>query len=118
MELIRLSHCVYQCDYHIVLVTKYRRKIFNDGIFAYIDKKLAEITEHYPLIRFKAVNHDKDHIHFLVSIPSNDDSWDGNWYRKTEYSSRVKAKIPVLEEGILGHGCGMVGRVFRLHGRS
>ena len=69
MELIHLSHCVYQGDYHIVLVTKYRKKIFNDGIFAYFDKKLAEITEHYPLIRFKAVNHDKDHIHFLASIP-------------------------------------------------
>ena len=69
MELIHLSHCVYQCDYHIVLVAKYRRKIFNDGIFAYFSKKLAEITEHYPLIRFKAVNHDKDHIHFLVSVP-------------------------------------------------
>jgi len=69
MELIHLSHCVYQCDYHVVLVAKYRREIFNDGIFAYFSKKLAEITEHYPLIRFKAVNHDKDHIHFLVSVP-------------------------------------------------
>ena len=69
MELIHLSQFVYQCDYHIVLVAKYRRKIFNDGIFAYFSKKLAEITEHYPLIRFKAVNHDKDHIHFLVSVP-------------------------------------------------
>ena len=69
MELINLSHCVYQCDYHVVLVTKYRRKVFNEGIFAYFEKKLAEITEHYPLIRIDIVNHDKDHIHFLVSIP-------------------------------------------------
>ncbi len=63
------SHCVYQCDYHVVLVTKYRKGIFNEGMFAYIHKKLAEITEHYPMIRFKAVNHDKDHIHLLVSMP-------------------------------------------------
>jgi len=69
MELIKLSHCVYQCEYHIVLVTRYRKKIINEGIFAYVDTKLAEITEHYPLVRFKTVNHDKDHIHFLVSIP-------------------------------------------------
>ena len=53
----------------MVLVTKYRKAIFSEGIFAYIDKKLAEITEHYPLIRFKAVNHDKDHVHILISIP-------------------------------------------------
>ncbi len=69
MELIHLSHCVYQCDYHIILTTKYRREVLNEGIFAYLDKKLAEVTEHYPLIRFKMVNHDKDHIHLLISIP-------------------------------------------------
>jgi putative transposase len=69
MEIIRLSHCVYSCEYHLVLVTKYRKAVFNDGIFAYIDKRLAEITEHYPLVRFKTVNHDKDHIHLLVTIP-------------------------------------------------
>jgi len=30
---------------------------------------LAEITSHYPTIRFKTINHDKDHLHLLVSIP-------------------------------------------------
>ena len=69
MEMTHLSHCVYLCDYHIVLVTKYRKEILNQGIFAYINKRLAEITEHYPLLRFKVVNHDKDHIHMLISIP-------------------------------------------------
>jgi REP element-mobilizing transposase RayT len=42
MEYIHLSHCVYYCDYHIVIVTKYRREIFNEGIFAYLEKKLIE----------------------------------------------------------------------------
>ena len=69
MEFTHLSHCVYYCDYHVVMVTKYRKGIFSEGIFAYVEKKLAEITEHYPLIKFGAVNHDKDHVHFLVSIP-------------------------------------------------
>ncbi|MBT7500030.1 MAG: IS200/IS605 family transposase [Candidatus Pacebacteria bacterium] len=69
MKLIKLSHCVYHCDYHLVIVTKYRKKIFNQGIFSYFDIKLAEISSHYPQIQFKEVNHDKDHIHLLVSIP-------------------------------------------------
>ena len=69
MEYVHLPHCVYHCDYHIVIVTKYRKAVINEGIFTYLEKKLAEITEHYPLVRFRAVNHDKDHIHFLVSIP-------------------------------------------------
>lgn len=69
MDFIYISHCVYQCDYHIVIATKYRKNIFNEGIFAYFDIKLAEIREHYPMINIKEVNHDKDHLHLLVSIP-------------------------------------------------
>ena len=98
MELIHLSYCVYQCDYHIVLVTKYRKKIFNDGIFAYFDKKLAEVTEHYPLIRFKAVNHDKDHIHFLASIPPTITVGKVTGIIKQNTSRELKQKFPLLKK--------------------
>ena len=69
MELIHASHCIYHCDYHLVIVTKYRKPVFDDGIFAYFQTKLAELSEHYPVIRIKQVNHDKDHLHLLVTIP-------------------------------------------------
>ena len=51
MELLKLAHCVYQCDYHIVLVTRHRRKKFTEGIFRYIEKKLVGITEYCLLIK-------------------------------------------------------------------
>ncbi len=98
MELIHLSHCVYHCDYHIVLVTKYRRKVFSEGIFAYINKKLAEVTEHYPLIRFKTVNHDKDHIHFLVSIPPTMTVGKVIGIIKQNTSRELKQKFPFLKK--------------------
>ena len=60
---------MYYCDYHVVLVTKYRKGVFNKGIFGYFEKKLAEVTGHYPLIQFKTINYDKDHIHIHMSIP-------------------------------------------------
>ena len=116
MELIHLSHCVYQCDYHVVLVTKYRRAILNEGILAYISKKLMEITEHYPMIRFKTVNHDKDHIHYLVSIPPTMTVGTVIGIVKQKYLTRDEAKIPVLEKGVLGNGFCMVRRVFRING--
>ncbi|PIP30293.1 hypothetical protein COX25_05480, partial [bacterium (Candidatus Howlettbacteria) CG23_combo_of_CG06-09_8_20_14_all_37_9] len=47
----------------VVLPTKYRRKIFNEGIFAFLKLKLEEIRKHYPELEIKQVNHDKDHIH-------------------------------------------------------
>jgi putative transposase len=69
MDFIHISHCVYKCDYHIVIPTKYRKRIFNNGIFEYLDKRLTEVHEHYPMIDIKEINHDKDHLHILVSIP-------------------------------------------------
>src|SRR4030042_1126405 len=98
MELIHIAHCVYQCDYHVILVTKYRRKIFNEGIFAYFNKKLAEITEHYPLIRFKTVNHDKDHIHFLVSIPPTMTVGTVIGIIKQNTARELKRKFPFLKK--------------------
>jgi putative transposase len=102
MELVNLSHCVYQCDYHIVLVTRYRRRVFNEGIFAYINKKLAEITEHHPLIRIKTVNHDKDHIHMLVSIPPTIAVGKAVGIIKQNTSREMKQKFPFLTQTYWG----------------
>ena len=102
MELMNLSHCVYQCDYHVVLVTRYRRKVFNEGIFAYIEKKLAEITEHYPLIRIGIVNHDKDHIHMLVSIPPTMAVGKVIGIIKQNMSREMKQKFPFLTQTYWG----------------
>jgi putative transposase len=96
--MIHLSHCIYQCDYHIVLITRYRKEIFNEGIFAYIDKKLAEITEHYPLIRFKTVNHDRDHIHMLISIPPTMSVGKVVGIVKQNTSRELKQKFPFVRE--------------------
>lgn len=98
MELIKLSHCVYQCDYHVVLVTRYRRKVFNEGIFAYIEKKLAEITEHYPLIKIKAINQDRDHIHMLVSIPPTMGVGKAVGIIKQNIAREMKQKFPFLKQ--------------------
>ena len=69
MEYRKGKHCVYVCDYHVVIATKYRRKIFNKGILEYFRYKLKEIGEYYPEIVVKEMNGEEDHIHMLVSIP-------------------------------------------------
>ena len=98
MELTHLSHCVYHCDYHIVVVTKYRRKIFNEGVFAYFDEKLAELTSHYPLIRIKEVNHDKDHVHLLISVPPTMSVGKVVGLIKQNTSREMKQKFPFVKE--------------------
>ncbi|MGN0023162.1 MAG: IS200/IS605 family transposase [Elusimicrobiaceae bacterium] len=69
MRVKRLNHCVYQCQYHIVLPTKYRRKIFNDGIFAYFKERLRRVLRLYPQLEVSEQGDDRDHIHLLVGIP-------------------------------------------------
>jgi len=63
------DHSVFQCDYHIVIPTKYRRKIINEGVKVFILGRIREIEEHYPDLIFKEINTDKDHVHILASIP-------------------------------------------------
>jgi putative transposase len=52
----------------LVLVSKYRRKIFNDGVIAYFKARAKKISELYPKIQFIEVNQDKDHVHMLISV--------------------------------------------------
>jgi len=69
MEVRKQSNCIYFCEYHLILPTKYRHKIFNPGVFAYLKDILERIKEYYPEIDILEINHDLDHIHLLISIP-------------------------------------------------
>jgi len=80
------------------LVTKYRREVFNQGIFAYFDIKLAEITSHYPLIRFKQVNHDKDHLHLLISLPPTMSVGKVVGIIKQNTAKELKQKFPFIKQ--------------------
>jgi len=80
------------------MVTKYRKKVFNEGIFAYFDIKLAEITEHYPTIKFKTVNHDKDHLHMLISIPPTMSVGKAVGLIKQNTTRELKQKFPFLKQ--------------------
>jgi len=81
-----------------VIVTKYRKNIFNDGIFSHLDIKLAEVTQHYPLIRFKTVNHDQNHLHLLVSIPPTMSVGKVVGIIKQNTAREMKKKFPFVKE--------------------
>jgi putative transposase len=98
MKLRKQSHCVYQCEYHLVFATKYRRKIFNEGIFAYMLDRLKEVRERYPVIDILEINHDQDHIHMLVSIPPKMSVSKVVGILKANTSRRLKEKFTFLKE--------------------
>jgi putative transposase len=64
----RLSHVKWECKYHVVIIPKYRKKVF----FGKLRKQIGEILRE--LCRQKGVEllegHSMaDHIHMCVSIP-------------------------------------------------
>jgi len=98
MEYRKQSHCVYYCEYHLVFATKYRRKIFNDGIFAYMLDRLKQIKEYYPEIDILEINHDIDHIHMLVVIPPKFSVSQAVRIIKSNTSRDLKKKFPFLKD--------------------
>ena len=85
-----------------MIVTKYRRKIFREGVFAYMKTQLAEVSGHYPQIKFKEMNHDKDHIHMLVSIPPTMRVGKVVGIIKANTAKKLKQKFPFIKEAYWG----------------
>lgn len=69
MEYNKQAHAVYYAQYHIVISTKYRRKVLKAGMGDYLKRKVLQISKFQPEIEIIEVNTDLDHIHLLVSIP-------------------------------------------------
>ena len=100
------GHCVYHHHYHIILVSKYRRKIFNDGVFAYALECLKELHEHHPEIEIQEANydHDQDHIHFLVSIAPKYSVSQAVRIIKLDTAAHLKKKFDHIKKAYWGIG--------------
>ena len=98
MKYRKQQHCVYYCQYPLVLVSKYRRKIFNAGIQAYMGHRLREIRQYYPEIEFVEIQQDEDHLHLLVVIPPKLAVGKVVGIIKANTSKRLKEKFPFLRK--------------------
>ena len=64
------SHCVFQIFYHIVLVTKYRRKALSKEILVRLQEIIQEICDRWE-IDLMEFGGESDHIHILVEVHPN-----------------------------------------------
>ena len=69
MEFRKQAHATYHTRFHLVFVTKYRRKILKKGMGAYILTLLKDVERHRPEIEILEMNTDVDHVHLLAIIP-------------------------------------------------
>lgn len=70
MKLDSNNHSVFLMYYHLVLVVKYRRQVFDNEISDFAKEMFAEIGSKYN-ISLVEWNHDKDHIHILFKAQPN-----------------------------------------------
>jgi putative transposase len=66
----RLIHgrtCVFNCNYHVVFSTKYRRKVLTAEVEEYLRTVLLEIASEKGFSLHQAEVGDLDHVHLFVS---------------------------------------------------
>jgi len=69
MKLRKSAHTVYKTQYHVVWITRFRRKILLKGVRDYLRIKLLEIRRYYPDWEYLEIGIDVDHVHLYILIP-------------------------------------------------
>ena len=70
MELDNNNHSVFLLHYHLVLVVKYRRKVFSEAMSRFAKDIFVRIGASYH-ITLEEWNHDPDHVHILFRAHPN-----------------------------------------------
>ena len=89
---------MYYTRYHIVFVTKYRRKALQDGMGQFCVGILRRICSNYPDLQLFDAKCDDDHIHFLISIPPKWSVSEAVNILKSNTSKVMRQKFPFLKE--------------------
>ena len=93
MKLDDNNHSVFKLCYHLIMSTKYRRKVIDDEISDFLQMKFSSIGKNYH-ITLEEFNHDEDHIHVLFRAnPNSELSKFINAY-KSATSRLVKKDFP------------------------
>ena len=95
MNLDTNNHSVFLLYYHLVLVVKYRRQVFDDVISEFAKNIFVHIATTYN-ITLEQWNHDKDHVHIMFRAhPNTEMSKFINAY-KSASSRLIKKNFPAV----------------------
>lgn len=90
------NHSVFAMYYHLILVTKYRRKVINNKISDRLNEIYLNIQNKYNISLIEW-NHDEDHIHILFKAhPNTEISKFINAY-KSASSRLIKKEFPEIK---------------------
>ena len=104
MDYKKQGHSVYYTRYHLVIATKYRRKILKDGFGEYLKKLVLGIGKQFPEIEIVEINTDKDHMHVLLSIPPKLSISEVVKQIKAKTGLQMRRKFPFFDKVYWGQG--------------
>ena len=104
MDYKKQGHSVYYIRYHLVIATKYRRKILKDGFGEYLRKLVVGIGMQIPEIEIIEINMDKDHVRMLLSIPPKLSVSEVVKEIKAKTGLYMRRKFPFLDKVYWGKG--------------
>jgi REP-associated tyrosine transposase len=111
----RGSHTVYECNYHLVWVTKYRYPVLVGDIAERTRDLVRRICqdEGVEIIRGKVA---KDHIHIYVTIPPYHSVSRVVQYLKGKTSRKIQQEYPELKKRYWGRHLWAIGYFVRTSG--
>ena len=96
MEEVTTGHSAYRLQYHVVWVCKYRRRILNPGVSAYVHQVLLKLCRSMPGVTIETIGFDQDHLHMVVVIPPQYAISDVMGRLKSQSSSALRKKFDWL----------------------
>ncbi|PEW55169.1 IS200/IS605 family transposase [Bacillus cereus] len=99
MKLDSNNHSVFLLYYHLVLVVKYRRNVFDDDMSDYAKDMFVRLSENYN-ITLVEWNHDVDHVHILFKAHPNTEITKFINAYKSASSRLIKRDFPQVKKKI------------------
>ena len=118
MKLYKSAHTIYKTQYHIVWITRYRRKILTPGVKSYLKIKLQEIRKYYPDWEYIEIGIKPDHIHLYMVIPPKYAVSMVTETIKKNTSRSLNRKFNFLKKAYWGPKRNLGQRLFCLHSRN
>jgi len=84
------------------MFTKYRKRILRWVLYSYVQYQLKTFTRKHPEIEIDEVNHDKEHIHLLISVAPKLSISEVVRFLKCNTSREIRKKFKFLDKVYFG----------------
>ena len=104
----KTSHTVYDIKYHIVWITKYRKKILTGELAKRVREIIREICKSNDVEIIKG-HVSSDHVHFFISVPPHISVSKLMQYIKGKSSRKIMSEFKTVSRMYLGRHFGARG---------